>query len=430
MGFADNSLRFNQLVQVINEEERILDVPYPSPAVTLKLVNELSGGFCGNNQMSYAARSRSEPYTVDNSTISMRIDEDCFDPFATIAHEVGHTWFHGNAKWINEGLADAMEHQVIENFNDGQEIIYPPLTYCESYRNIGELEHAAPSRAVTGRNVGFLCNYRLGNGIFGALRTYYPDNEFYKRVAQLAKQGTNDTKRQNTITDVREAFGGDGPALDIVNLWYDGQPDMRRFRHLDAVAWTHPPTIDADYLHFAGKTEPDIVLDFVLGKDPFCSQFVLYDGSGDQEWVATVSDPLLAGWSHSEIPKVSTIDHYINQTTGEFRVTSKINHNAFANISDLSLAVRSRVVTGTDGHCNKSINYSQVTVLSGSISEDLKITKHYHKDAIEWIDPPTVSGNTLSFAGKALPGTIQLTWQKGTVANSISTSTTKADTTT
>ena len=413
MGFTDNSLRFNQLVQVINEEERILDVPYPSPAVTLKLVNELSGGFCGNNQMSYATRYAGEPYTVDNSTITMRIDENCDDPFATIAHEVGHTWFFGNANWIDEGLADAIEHQVTENFNNGPEIIYPPLTYCESYRNISELEHAAPTRDGTGRNIGFSCNYRLGNGILGALRTYYLDNEFNKRIAQLARQETNDTKRENTITDVREAFGGDGPALDIVNLWYDGQPEMRRYRHLDAVAWTQPPIIDGDYLHFAGKTEPEVVLDFVLGKDPFCSQFVLYDNTEDQEWVANVRDPLLAGWSHDEIPKVATIDHYINPMTGEFSVTSKINNNALANISDLSLAVRSRVVTGTNGLCNKGINYSQVPVASGSIPRELKVTKHYHLDAIEWIDPPTVSGNTLSFTGKALPGTIQLTWQDG-----------------
>ena len=409
MGFSDNSLRFTHLVQAINEEERILGVPYPSPAVTLELVNELPGGFCGHNRLSYAARYRWEPYTVDDSTISMRIDETCPDPFATIAHEVGHTWFHSNANWIDEGLADAIEHQVIESFSEGQEIIYPPLTYCESYRNISELERAVPDKNFTDQNLGYSCNYRLGDGIFGDLRTYYSDSEFNKRIAQLA----SNTRREHTITDVKEVFGEDGSALDIVNLWYDGQPEMRRFRHLDAVAWTHPPTIDGDYLHFAGKTEPEVVLDFVLGKDPYCSQFVLYDNTEDQEWVANVRDPLLAGWSDDEIPKVIVVNHYINSMTGEFSVTSKINNNSLANINDLSLAVKSRVVTGTDGFCNKSINYSQVAVTSGSIPSDLKVTKHHHLDAIEWINPPTVSRNTLSFSGKALPGTIQLTWQEG-----------------
>ena len=47
---------------------------------------------------------------VDNSVIEVRVDEDCDKTFATIAHEVAHTWFHGNdfADWIDEGLADSI----------------------------------------------------------------------------------------------------------------------------------------------------------------------------------------------------------------------------------------------------------------------------------------------------------------------------------
>ena len=50
-----------------------------------------------------------------------------------------------------------------------------------------------------------------------------------------------------------------------------------RYFHLDAVEWTFPPTIDGDYMHFAGRTrEPGLVHDFILGDDPYCSQFTLY----------------------------------------------------------------------------------------------------------------------------------------------------------
>ena len=274
-GFDDSPLRFDQLVLSIVEEERLLGVPYPSPSMTMKKVSKVAGGFCGNNQLSYAPRYVGDPYVVDGSVISVRVDEDCDKTFATIAHEVAHTWFHGNdpADWIDEGLADAIEHQVVAAHQEGREI-YPPITYCESYRNIIELERGAPDRVSNDQPTGFSCNYRLGDGIFGDLREYYGDNEFNKRIAQLARRGTNATKREHTIADIRKVLGGDGPALDIINRWYDGQPEMRKYRHLDAVRWTYPPTIDGDYLHFAGKTDqPELVQDFVLGEDPYCSQF-------------------------------------------------------------------------------------------------------------------------------------------------------------
>ena len=55
-GFADSPLRFDQLVLAINEGERLLGAPYPSPSVTMRQVSQLSGGFCGHNRMSYATR--------------------------------------------------------------------------------------------------------------------------------------------------------------------------------------------------------------------------------------------------------------------------------------------------------------------------------------------------------------------------------------
>ena len=414
-GFGDSPLMFEQLVQSINEVERILEVPYPSPSVTMQRVSKVTGGFCGHNQMSYVSRYIGDPYVVENSTIQVRVDDECDETFASIAHEVAHTWFHGNdlADWIDEGLANAIKYQVVAIYQEGQ-VIYPPVTYCDSYRNIGELERGSPDRLSNDQPTGFRCNYHLGDGIFGALREYYGDNEFNERIATLARRGVNDTNREYTIPDIRKVLGGDGPALDIINRWYDGEPEMRKYLHFGAVTWTYPPTIDGDYLHFAGVTnQPGVVHDFVLGDDPYCSQFPLFVGVGDIQGVASVADPLLAGRHYSEIPKVVVINYQINPDTSEFSVTAKINNNALDSISNLSLSVRSRVTTGADGHCNESINYSQVPVVSGSIPTELKVSRHYHLDAIQWISPPTISGNTLRFVGKALPGVIHLTWQEG-----------------
>ena len=189
---------------------------------------------------------------------------------------------------------------------------------------------------------------------------------------------------------------------------------VAKYYHMDAVEWTFPPTIDGDYLHFAGQTDqPEMVQDFVLGKDPYCSQFDFYQYTINQEWVATVSDPLLAGWRHGETPRVVVVSHHISPDTGEFSVTAKIMDNALAGYRDLSLLVRSRVTTGEAGTCNESINYSQVPVVSDSIPSKIKTSRHYSLDAIQWVTLPTISGNTLTFTGKALPGAIRLTWQEG-----------------
>ena len=252
-GFDDSSLRFEQLVQAINEAERLLGEPFPSPLVHMKKVREVEGGFCGLNQMSYAPRYRGDPYVVDGSVISVRIDDECDDTFATIAHEVAHTWFHGNdpADWIDEGLANAIESQVARASQQDR-VFYPPVTYCQSHGNLSELERGAPARISLQPYSGYGCYYSLGDGIFGELREYHGDSGFNQRIVRLARRSENETNRAHTIGDVRNVLGDNPQALDIIDRWYEGQPDMRKYRHLDAVDWSFPPTIDGEYLHFAG----------------------------------------------------------------------------------------------------------------------------------------------------------------------------------
>ena len=61
------------------------------------------------------------------------------------------------------------------------------------------------------------------------------------------------TNREHTISDIRSVLGDDLEALEIINFWYEGQPEMRKYRHLDSVEWTFDPVIDGNYLYFAGK---------------------------------------------------------------------------------------------------------------------------------------------------------------------------------
>ena len=417
-GFPDNALRSEQLALAINKAEELLGTALPAPTVTLQLVNGVAGGFCGNNQPSYAPPVDGGPHIVDGSVISVTIDEDCDDVFATIAHEVAHTWFHGSAessKWIDEGLANAIERQVVAAVQpEPDEVIYPPVSYCRDYANISELEQANPDISNVGAWSGFSCHYSLGDGLFGELQEHYGPTGFNQRIVDLGRQASNETDRQVIIDDVRTALGGDATALAIIDRWYAGQPEMLKYRHLDAVEWTFPPTIDGQYLHFAGRTtKPGVVGEFILEDHAYCSQFSLLDDAAGQQWVTSIGDPLIAGWIHAELPAVVAINGLINPETGEFSLTARINDPFVASLSELSLLVNGRSMAGQDGLCEESVRYSQASIESGSIPDHLKAHSHYHADAIEWISPPTVVGNSMTFSGRAQPGAISLEWQDG-----------------
>ena len=394
----------------------MLGVPYPAPSVAMRRVDAVEGGFCGQLRPKYAPRYISDPYTITAATIEVRVDEDCDQTFVTIAHEVAHTWFHGsskNANWIDEGLANAVELQVVAANRPG-EVSYPPVTYCRDYRNIGELERGNPPRVSDDPYTGFGCNYSLGDGIFGALLEHHGGAGFNERIARLARRAVNESHGEQAIGDIRRILGDDPMALQIIDRWYEGQPEMRKYKHLDAVEWTFSPTIDGEYLHFAGRTrEPGLVHNFVLGDDPYCSRFTLYRNVINQEWVGSVSDPLLVGWSYGEVPDLVVVNDSIDPTTGKFSVTARINAPGLSEIPELSLLVEGRVKVGDDGLCAQGDSYSQVPVLTGEISNELKMVKHYHPDAIQWTDPPSIIGTSLTFAGIAEPGIISLEWQDG-----------------
>ena len=414
-GFDNNPLRFGQLVWSINKGEELLGIPYPSPVVTMKRTRHVSGGFCGHNQMQDAPRYPGDPSVVETSAIEVRVDGKCNDTSGTIAHETAHTWFHGSgsANWIDEGLANAVEQQMAAA--DGQnETVYPPVTYCKSYRNIRELEKGNPARTVKGTYAGFSCNYSLGDGIFGELREHYGNQEFNNRIAGLAKKHENPAYREPAASDVRRALGDGGQASAIIETWYSGQPEMRKYRHLDMVQWIHPPKTDGEWLHFHGRIHGGgIVHEPAVGKDPFCSQFALYDGTGDTKWVGSINDPISVGWGYHEDTKMITANHRIDPRTGEFQITARILDNAVRGYGNLSLQVSSRVNAGPDGNCQTSVWYSQVPVETGNIPSVFKRTDHVHENAIQWTMTPALNGNTLTFAGTAGQGAINLEYKEG-----------------
>ena len=411
-GFADNDAVFSVVVEIINAEEQLLGKPFPAPVLAVERVDNVGGGFCGHNGIEYGPAFAGQPFRLEKSEVGLKVGDKCDDLIGSIAHELAHTWFHGGdeADWIDEGLANVVEQQMVEMFPDGRPV-YPPISYCANYANIRELELDRPSRVNAGDFSGFTCNYTLGNGIFGDLRAHYGDAEFNRRISTLALTGVSHSPSQFTIREVREALGGDDRAREIIDLWYEGQPEMRRYRHLDAVEWTFPPTADGDYLHFAGRTTPGVVEEFVLEENRLCSNFFLK--SPVRQDLMGIADPLPAGSFYQEIPEAVVVNSQINPGAGEFQVTARIYDPNIIGSGDLSLAVVARVEAESDNSCPESIRYSHLPVVPGSIPDHLKQTRHYSLDVIQWTFPPTLADGKLSFAGIGPPGAVTLTARDG-----------------
>ena len=407
-GFADNPSIFNMLFQIIDEEERLLGVAFPAPKVQVTRVNSIPGGFCGQNEYSQQYAYSGNEATVESSNITIRVDGECEDTFGMIAHEVAHTWFWGEHPWLDEGLANSLEYQIREDHPE-EGPIHLPVTYCATYRNIAELERANPGVMATNSASDFTCNYTLGDGIFGALREHLGTEAFNQGIAQLSAGNITGgllsrSMTGSTMEDVIRAMGHDAKAMEIIDTWYSGQPEMRIFQHLDLVDYTYPPTIDGPYLHFAGRIRaPGLVHEPILEHNNYCSQFALHQGLADPLPQEGPTDPLPVGWTHESIPDAAVINSEINPASGEFSVTARVNNAQLLGGKDLSLQVVSRVTAGQDGNCEESTIYSHILIESGRIPDQLKKVRHYHNDQIAWDWRPQVSNHQIHLSGKAPP---------------------------
>ena len=407
-GFADNPSIFNMVFQIIDEEERLLGVAFPAPKVQVTRVNSIPGGFCGQNEYSQQYAYSGNEATVESSNITIRVDGECNDTFGMIAHEVAHTWFWGEHPWLDEGLANSLEYQIREDHPE-EGPIHLPVTYCATYRNIAELERANPGVMATNSASDFTCNYTLGDGIFDSLRKHLGTEAFNQGIAQLSAGNITGgllsrSMTGSTMEDVRRAMGNDDKAMEIIDTWYSGQPEMRIFQHLDLADYTYPPTIDGPYLHFAGRIRgPGLVHEPELEHNNYCSQFHLHQGLADPLPQEGPTDSLPVGWTHESIPDAAVINSEINPETGEFSVTARLNNAQLLGRKDLSLQVISRVTAGQDGNCEESTIYSHILIESGRIPDQLKKVRHYHNDQIAWDRLPEVNNFQIYLSGKALP---------------------------
>ncbi len=136
----------------------------------------------------------------------------------SIAHEVAHFYWSGNADWIDEGMAELMA-SIVENARTGHPVGVDRLP-CAHAGNIAELE----SLSVASDDIEFGCNYSLGERIFLDLYRTLGEERFRQGIRELyLASEIEDDVDDLGIEYVREAFrSGGGAASAVISRWYDG----------------------------------------------------------------------------------------------------------------------------------------------------------------------------------------------------------------
>ena len=127
-----------------------MDVPFPTDQVTLRFTElNVTKGICWKLRRqahSPVARSRSFPRHDQHALMTSHYSPGNEKRLAEImAHEVAHYYWHHQAIWINEGMAETLT-SYIENERVDTPIALsnPP---CSTYRSIIELEIDAPKKS-------------------------------------------------------------------------------------------------------------------------------------------------------------------------------------------------------------------------------------------------------------------------------------------
>ncbi len=204
------------LEHAVRTSEELMNERLPANYIGLLFENAVSGGFAGTNFGTHIAIL--PKYDVDDGS-----READFVPHS-IAHEVAHYYWSGNADWVDEGVADFMA-SAIENRRAGRPVRVTNDP-CAFARNISTLESLDVDRS----SEGFGCNYSLGERLFmdiyytlgesdtwGGLRHLY-------RMSQIEEDPNDDHPgTELRIEHVREAFSPNGNnAATVLSRWYDG----------------------------------------------------------------------------------------------------------------------------------------------------------------------------------------------------------------
>ncbi len=203
------------LEHAVRGAEEFMGVPLPTNYVGLLFEDAVSGSFAGTNFGTHIAIL--PKYDVDDGS------HEADFAGQSMAHEVGHYYWSGNADWIDEGAAELMA-SISESVRTGNPVgatKYP----CAHADSIADLEALEAGRDTS----EFRCNYSLGERLFVDLYHALGDERFRQGFRDLYLASEVDDAADNLrgtpvgIGHVREAFHPDDVAANtVLARWYDG----------------------------------------------------------------------------------------------------------------------------------------------------------------------------------------------------------------
>ena len=199
----------------VRAAERFMGASLPTNYVGVLYEDAVHGSFAGTNFGTHIAIL--PKYDIDDGS------HEAASAGSTIAHEVAHYYWSGNADWVDEGAADLMA-SIVDGARTGRpaEVTNAPCAYAP---NIAELEGLGVSRG----DAGFWCNYSLGERLFVDLYRTLGNERFREgfRALYVASELDDDADNHRGtsvgVKHVKEAFrSDDGAESAVIARWYDG----------------------------------------------------------------------------------------------------------------------------------------------------------------------------------------------------------------
>ena len=199
----------------VRAAERFMGASLPTNYVGLLYEDAVHGSFAGTNFGTHIAIL--PKYDIDDGS------HEAASAGSTVAHEVAHYYWSGNADWVDEGAADLMA-SIVDGARTGRpaEVTNAPCAYAP---NIAKLEGLGVSRG----DAEFWCNYSLGERLFVDLYRTLGNERFREgfRALYVASELDDDADNHRGtsvgVEHVKEAFrSDDGAERAVIARWYDG----------------------------------------------------------------------------------------------------------------------------------------------------------------------------------------------------------------
>ena len=316
-GSAAGGVAPGLIAQSVRLAENIMRMPLPTDNVIVVVDDRAgTGGFFGANH-GFAIGLEQESETKSPERL-----------LNVLVHEVAHYWWHSNADWIDEGVADTIA--ATASTQQGHTFTaYPNRRQDCAAVNISAIGNAP--RSYSGQ---FYCNYYLGEKLFRELQENAAPSDFVaglQRLYQLSRAQPVPQTRQDYRAGIPQVIAAFPDSADIINRHWNGDlnaphrwdpDDNLAFTSHNAVVWTQKPAYDNGLVSFAGYlpagaslTNPDAASAMQGGS----ANFTINDASGNA--LGSILIPLTDGsyWTLDDPGDVVAQQYSISD--GQFEIS-------------------------------------------------------------------------------------------------------------